>query len=344
MSRFSKLGDRVKQRARDLVGPERRADAVRGRPAEEIQAAVLKQAAQELATATPRPGLLPTPERPEPPTGARNYVLVVLDSLRFDSLMAAAPRVLPRLGPIERRYSYATWTAPSHYNLLMGLLPHPSPTHVFASTWYKQDFLRFGERLGVPGLDFAGMIPRLWMPDHLRNQLGYHTRALVSMPVLNPHTPINVAFDSYALAERQNDLSAMIDAMHFDPDRPTFWLLNTGEAHYPYALPSEPEADWPRIHGLNGVFQQVSAGHALRQEYAPRFFDQDRLDALRQRQVEAAAYLDGVMEKLLDCVPPGTWVTITSDHGELFGEGGWFGHGPIHHEKVLEVPLVEGLA
>jgi hypothetical protein len=34
---------------------------------------------------------------------------------------------------------------------------------------------------------------------------------------------------------------------------------------------------------------------------------------------------------------------VTSDHGELFGEDGWFGHGPIVHDKVLEVFLVEGL-
>jgi hypothetical protein len=26
----------------------------------------------------------------------------------------------------------------------------------------------------------------------------------------------------------------------------------------------------------------------------------------------------------------------------LFGEEGYFGHGPIVHEKVLEVPFVEG--
>jgi hypothetical protein len=41
-------------------------------------------------------------------------------------------------------------------------------------------------------------------------------------------------------------------------------------------------------------------------------------------------------------VPPGTRIIITADHGELFGEGGWFGHGPIPHEKVLEVPYLEG--
>jgi len=34
---------------------------------------------------------------------------------------------------------------------------------------------------------------------------------------------------------------------------------------------------------------------------------------------------------------------VTSDHGELFGEDGLFGHGPFIHEKVLEVPLAEGM-
>ena len=35
-------------------------------------------------------------------------------------------------------------------------------------------------------------------------------------------------------------------------------------------------------------------------------------------------------------------LVITSDHGELFGEEGYFGHGPIQHDKVFEVPFVEG--
>lgn len=283
-------------------------------------------------------------ERPDPPPGARNLVVLVLDSLRHDSLLAARPRVLPRLGEVQRRHSYATWTAPSHYNLLMGLLPHPSPQGVFASAWYQEDFRRMGERLAIPGMDMAGMIPRLWLPDHLRNTLGYHTSAVVSMPVLNPHTPLNSAFDRYEQAPRHNDLGAIMDGLSFHPDRPTFWLINTGETHYPYAPSHEPESDWPVLQGLNGVFRRVSEGQPLHRDEAPAFFDQDRLDALRARQVAAAAHVDGLVERLLDLVPPRTWVIVTSDHGELFGEGGWFGHGPIPHEKVLEVPLVEGLA
>ena len=46
--------------------------------------------------------------------------------------------------------------------------------------------------------------------------------------------------------------------------------------------------------------------------------------------------------KLFDAVPANTYITVTADHGELFGEDGYFGHGPIHHDKVYEVPLVEG--
>jgi arylsulfatase A-like enzyme len=49
-----------------------------------------------------------------------------------------------------------------------------------------------------------------------------------------------------------------------------------------------------------------------------------------------------VVEELFDTVPENTYITITADHGELFGEEGFFGHGPIMHEKVFEVPFVEG--
>ena len=52
---------------------------------------------------------------------------------------------------------------------------------------------------------------------------------------------------------------------------------------------------------------------------------------------------DGLLEKLYDVVPPRTWIVVTSDHGELFGESGYFGHGPINHEKVHEVPFAEGV-
>jgi Sulfatase len=281
---------------------------------------------------------------PAPPPGARNLVMVVLDSLRHDSWLAAEPRTLAELGPVERRWSYATWTAPSHYNLLMGLLPHTSPPEVYASEYYKEDFRRYGERLGIEGMEFKRMLPSIFLPTFLRHELGYRTHAMVSMPVLNQHTAINRDFDSYELMPTHNDMAAMLPKLEFDAERPSFHLLNVGETHYPYALPDEDPSTWPRISGVHGVFKRLNddSGHEGEETEPREFFDQAKLVELRDRQVNAVEYLDGVFARLFDQLPDDTWVIVTSDHGELFGEDRYFGHGPIMHEKVLEVPYVEG--
>lgn len=291
------------------------------------------------------PDVPPPESRPQPPPRARNLVLVVLDSLRHDSWLAAEPQTLASLGEVERRWSYASWTAPSHYNLLMGLLPHTSPQEVYASDYYKRDFLRYSERLGVPGIEFKTMLPSIFLPTYLRHTLGYSTHALVSMPVLNAHTPLNRDFDSYELMPAHNDMAAMLPKLSFDPERPSFHLLNVGETHYPYALPDEDPSLWPRISGVHGVFKHLDEREHDQPQAEPReFFDQARLAELRERQVSAVSYLDGVFARLFDQLPGDTWVIVTSDHGELFGEQRFFGHGPIMHEKVFEVPFVEGPA
>jgi hypothetical protein len=167
---------------------------------------------------------------------------------------------------------------------------------------------------------------------------------MVSLPVLNPRTPLNHGFDTFRLMERHNDMRAMVRAMTFSEEKPSFYILNVGETHYPYALPDEPECEWPRIHGVHGVFKHlddlVVGGKLAKRKRS--FFDGRQLAELRNRQIRAVKYLDTVIEELFDLLPRNTWVTITSDHGELFGEGGYFGHGPILHNKVFEVPFLEG--
>jgi hypothetical protein len=273
-----------------------------------------------------------------------NYILVVFDSCRYDSFMRARPKTMKKLGKVERRWSYASWTSPSHYNLLIGLMPHLSPKHVYASEYYKKDFLQFNERLGCRDIQFRSLVPRLYLPVFLNETLGYRTHAMVSLPVLNPKTVLNQGFDSYKLMDQHNDMRAMVRQLKFSADRPSFYLLNVGETHYPYALPDEPEDQWPRISGVHGVFKHLDdlvVGGKLRKS-KEKFFDDAKMEELRKRQVRAVGYLDKVVEELFDVVPKNTYITITSDHGELFGEDGYFGHGPIHHEKVWEVPFVEG--
>ena len=219
----------------------------------------------------------------------------------------------------------------------MGLLPHTSPPEVYASEYYKQDFLRYSDRLGVADMEFKRLLPSIFLPTYLKHSLGYRTHARVSMPVLNPYTAINRDFDSFELMPTHNDMRAMLPRLQFDDARPSFWLLNVGETHYPYALPHEDPSEWPRVSGVHGVLKRVGEDDA-----AGGFFDQAQLDSLRERQIAAVTYLDEVFGELFALLPANTWLIVTSDHGELFGEEGYFGHGPIRHELVHEVPFVEG--
>ena len=227
----------------------------------------------------------------------------------------------------------------------MGLFPHTSPTHVYASDYYKKDFIKFKERFGTNAFEFKNLVPTLYLPPFLQNKLGYKTHAMVSLPVLNPQTPVNFGFDTFTLMDKHNDMNAMLDKMHFSDEYPSFYLLNIGETHYPYALPDEPESEWPRISGVHGVFKHLDefiVGGKLVEDDNEKFFEQKKLDQLFDRQIHAVKYIDTIIERLFDMLPANTYVTITSDHGELFGEDGYFGHGPIMHKKVFQVPFIEG--
>lgn len=292
------------------------------------------------------PSVLGLGPRPDP-RAQNNFIVVILDSCRFDSFVEAAPKTLAKLGTPQKRWTYASWTAPSHYNLLTGLMPHTSPPNVYASEYYKEDFYEYNRRLGAKGIEFGKMVPGLWLPGFLRNTLGYTTHARVSLPVLNPKTGVNRDFDSFQLMDKHNDMRAMLPTLKFDDARPSFYMLNVGETHYPYAKPDEDSSMWPRISGVNGVFKKLDSqidaqGNLMHESDAPQFFDQDKLDQLKARQVDTVRYLDGVFAELYDLVPKNTWIVVTADHGELFGEAGYFGHGPIMHDKCFEVPFLEG--
>jgi hypothetical protein len=275
-----------------------------------------------------------------------NLVFIVFDSCRFDSFNDADTPNISRLGETERRYSYASWTVPSHAVYLMGASPHKSPKGVFASEVYKKDFANWGTRLGIPDISFKGFVPQLSLPAFLK-QHGYRTNALVSLPVLNQTTILNQHFDHFELMKSHNDFGAMIDRLYFDQSSPSFYLMNIGETHYPYTLPGESAENLPILHGVHGVFKHmddlVAGTDQIDQQVPEDFFHMDKMRALKDKQRRNVEHLDRLFVKLYERAPANTWFIVTSDHGELFGEDGYFGHGPIVHEKVLEVFFVEGM-
>ena len=65
----------------------------------------------------------------------------------------------------------------------------------------------------MEGVEFAKLVPALWLPEYLRSELGYTTHARVSLPVLNEKTTLNRSFDSFQLMDKHNDMMAMLDTM-----------------------------------------------------------------------------------------------------------------------------------
>ena len=271
-----------------------------------------------------------------------HLVYIIMDSCRFDSYQRAATPNIDRLGSVQPRYSYASWTSPSHYAMLMGMIPHESPQGVFASEVYKGEFKKWVDRLDVPDLSFKTFVPELSLPKVLKDQ-GYKTIARVSMPVLNHFTSINTFFDDYRLMDNHNDFAGMVREIEFPDDTPRLYFLNLGETHYPYMLTGE---DLPHISGVHGVLKHMGKaeeGDAPAKAAEDEFFPPEEMQRLHAQQVKCVEYVDGLIGELYAKCPPNTHFIVTADHGELFGEDGYFGHGPIMHEKCFQVPFVEGL-
>lgn len=263
-----------------------------------------------------------------------HLVWIVLDSCRYDSFASARVPNMSRLGQAERRYSYASWTSPSHFVMLMGMLPHTSPQNIFASEVYKNEYVKWVDRLGIPDLAFKSFLPGLWLPKVLQDH-GYRTVARVSMPVLNPFTPLNRNFDDYRLMSNHFDFAGIVDSVQLNTTQPHFFFLNVGETHYPYMLPPE---SLPHVSGVHGVLKRMDDEGFE----SDKLFDASQMEFLHRQQMKCVEHVDGLVGKLMEKMPAGTHFIVTADHGELFGESGYFGHGPIMHEKVFEVPFLEG--
>lgn len=270
-----------------------------------------------------------------------NLVYLIMDSCRFDSYQRAKTPNMDRIGTGEQRWSYASWTAPSHHSIFMGQVAHKSPSHILASEVYKQEFALWVDQLDTPDLSFKSFVPELSLAKVLQN-LGYWTVGQVSMPVLNPVTGMNRYFDEYRLMQDHNDFAGMLDEIEFTDSQPSYYFCNLGETHYPYMLKDDA---LPRISGVHGVVKGMDEAIARSGDVPteePEFFTKDEMVALHDQQVRCVEYVDQVLGDLIEKAPVNTHFIVAADHGEAFGEGNYFGHGPVMHEKVFEVPFLEG--
>jgi len=299
---------------------------------------------------------------PVSPAKSPNILLIVLDTVRAESLSLhgyekpTTPNLeeFARSGAyFESAWSTSPWTLPSHASLFTGRYPHE-----LSSGWYApldDTFPTLAEVLSGFGYFTSGFVantPYCSYETGLdRGFAHYEDYSISAGEVLRSSSLIRRsmlqffdlrrAFGQYDLLGRKNAAEindAFLNWLDRAPRKPFFAFLNYFDAHDPYLPPSLPEA-------LDSY--TVDEYRLLCSWW---FMDKGNLSPRETRVARDAyersiAYMDGQIANLLDElrsreVLDDTVVVITSDHGEMFGEQGLYGHGNCLYRPVLEVPLL----
>ena len=275
----------------------------------------------------------------------------------------------------DQAQSASSWTLPSHASMFTGRWPHE-----LSAGWFTPldgTFPTLAEVVGSHGYATAGFIANTWYCardsglgrgfTHYRDfrfprLTALTTAVLVDRPLEGLQTIerfledwldldlFRPAVDQlYWLLKSSRKEAATVDHEFLDwlshrtqPDRPFFAFLNFYDAHYPYELPEEGIhrfggkarneretaviRDWPRVIQNGASPAQVAIG--------------------RDAYDDCVANLDEHLGRLIDelerrRVLERTWVIVTADHGESFGENpGVFWHGTSLYQAQLHVPLV----
>lgn len=274
----------------------------------------------------------------------------------------------------DRARSTSPWTLPSQASMFTGRWPHE-----VSAGWVKPldgTFPTLAEYLGSRGYATAGFVANYTYCGYdsglARGFTEYRDYVFPGVTALHASALIDRPVDGLQAAEQWLEERLGIDwfrtAVHRtwrlfkgdrkhasvvsrefldwlarrDVERPFFVFLNYLDAHSPYELPetalhrfgNPPEddrdtdmlADWTVVSQLRPSDRQVAL---LRDAYDNCVADLDEqlgrlIDALTRR---------GVLDR--------TWLVITADHGESFGEHpGVYRHGSSLYQTELHVPLL----
>lgn len=255
-----------------------------------------------------------------------NILLLTYDSCRFDVLQAANTPVLDSFGVVRSARTSATFTYAAHLAFFAGILPNCPEDLPYYNRFTKQlmGLVQVGETNVV-----KDSLIRLRSERNVMSALareGYQTVGAGAMNWFRQAT-LTDGFEKFAFTE--TDANAQIDFLlaEIDPARPFFGFINFGETHFPFSYegkngscPVDVRArrmTWPPIQGDEPVGKDSLAF---------------------EHQALAAEFLDKRLPRLFSGLPDNTIVILCADHGEAFGEDGYWGHG-VSHPTVWEVPL-----
>lgn len=254
-----------------------------------------------------------------------NFLLLTYDSCRYDVMVAAATPVLDSYCPIARAEAPATFTFASHQAIFVGILPNVVDDTPYYNRFRAQliSLTNAGERQVAKNAFKRVTSP--WNIVHGLREEGYQTVGAGAMNWFRQDA-LTTGFEHFAYTGR--DADGQIDYLveRIDPSRPFFGFINFGETHAPYTTKAQPTPCPDDV-------------RARRIEWPPRQSGPTgRATAAFKWQADAVTFLDQRLPRLFAALPGDTIAVLTADHGDCFGEDGYWGHG-VNHPKVYEVPL-----
>ena len=259
----------------------------------------------------------------------QDVVLIVIDTLRGDAAERARTPELDALaadgGHSLLAWAPGTWTAPSTLSLMTG-------SHLRDHGWD----LPFPDKLG-PGQVYPSLDDRPTLGE-VMNDAGYTTVGIYSNPLLSRNLGWERGFDHW---KRASDVKiAKKVGNHIQKlkeDEPLFLYLHYLGPHQPLR-PSRKAGDyWGVDWDLMGRFRK-----GLRRKFIKNGSQhmKDQYYRAYHAQVEDADRRLRRLWPMLGDRLDDALIVVTSDHGEMLGEHGVFGHGSHVWDPVTRVPLV----
>ncbi len=293
---------------------------------------------------TPLPAFFePSYPRAKPPSPDKPAVLlVVVDTLRADRLAATGYDldITPNLDALaDKSFVYtqamagAGWTLPAFGTILTGLEPENHGAGINDGERNLQTGLAPGSRtlaryLQRAGYTTGGIVTNAWLKrlfglhqgfDFYDDALGLGHTPLILQP-LDMLGLILLPDRTYTPADRQADKALAF--LRSQGATPWFLMLHFMDPHGPYNPPARHLA-------------------ALPDDYA------DPAERLYDAEIR---FMDEQLGRVLRALPDNTWVIVTADHGEEFGDhpGAYADqpipagtrHGHSVYEELVRVPLI----
>jgi len=291
-----------------------------------------------------------------------NVIFIVLDTVRADHLSSYGysrpttpnlDRLAARGVLFENAIAPTSWTLASHASMFTGLLPHQN-----GADWWLP--LRPGPRtlaeiLRSRGYATAGFVANFdycqkgWGlargfdvygddSDTLRHNLA---GTLLGTALIQPAYQHFCRFDALERQDAQQINQEVFQWLRRAPHRPFFLFVNYFDTHVPYL--TEPPYDHRFGKLPNRLVHKLF--DALQTHRRVRGITSAERATLIAAYDNCLAYLDAQVGRLIDFLgrtPEGrnTIIIVTSDHGEAFGEQGYYSHGYNLYRELLHVPLI----